>query len=81
MASSARIAVLLDAISDALGVIASIPASEETERITREAASVRTVMESWRNNPPTPDAREAATLRVVRLHTDAGWLRRKVNPK
>lgn len=80
VASSARITLLLDAISDALAVIASIPASEETERIAREAGAVRTVVESWHSNPPTPEAREAATLEVVRLHTAAAWLRRKSQP-
>jgi hypothetical protein len=81
VASSARITLLLDAISDALAVIASVPASEETERITREAGSVRAIVESWHDNPPTPEAREAATLRVVSLHTAAAWLRRKSQPQ
>ena len=78
MPSSLRIPVLLDAITSALRAVASVPLCAEMDRFIREAESLRMAVESWQHTPPTPEQREDAMQRVLRLHTSAAKLRRQV---
>jgi hypothetical protein len=80
VSSSVRIPILLDAIASALMAVASVPLSDEVERFIREADSLRMAVERWRHSPPTPELREEATQRLLRLHTTAAKLRREAQP-
>jgi hypothetical protein len=80
VSSSSRIPVLLDAIASALMAVASVPLSDEVDRFIREADSLRIAVESWQHSPPTPESREEAMQRVLRLHTAAAKLRRQAEP-
>ncbi len=75
MPSSLRIPFLLDAISAALHDIEAVP--PPTDRLLREAESLRAIVESWRQAPPTRGQHEGVMQRVVLLRTTAAKLRRK----
>jgi hypothetical protein len=67
---------VLEAIQAAVSIMAPHPPSGESERLAREAASLRQTVESWRHAPPTRALREETMKRVMRLHVGAATLAR-----
>lgn len=68
---------MVRATEAALRLVAPLPASTETERISKESESLRALAEAWRQHPPPMDVRLAIVGRAVRVYTAATWLRRK----
>jgi hypothetical protein len=80
VAGSPRIEFVLEAIQAALAIVAPHPASQESERLVREAASLRQTVEGWRRSPPTRAIRDETMKRVLRLHVGAATLARLSPP-
>lgn len=76
MAGSPRIEFVLEAIQAAFGIMRAQPASQESERLMREATSLRQAVEGWRRSPPSRALREETMKRVLRLHVGAATLAR-----
>ncbi len=77
----ARTSLVVRATEAALRFVAPLSASKETERIVKEAESLRTLAEAWRQSPPALDVRLEVAERAVRVYTAAAWLRRKEKRK
>ncbi len=76
MAGSPRIEFVLEAIQAAVAIVRGQPASPESERLVREATSLRQAVEGWRRSPPSRALREETMKRVLRLHVGAATLTR-----
>jgi hypothetical protein len=76
VAGSPRIEFVLEAIQAAMAIVRAQPVSPESERLAREATSLRQAVEGWRRSPPSRALREETMKRVLRLHVGAATLTR-----
>jgi hypothetical protein len=76
VAGSPRIEFVLEAIQAALAIMKGQPASQESERLVRDASVLRNAVEGWRRSPPSRALREDTMKRVLRLHVGAATLAR-----
>jgi hypothetical protein len=76
VAGNPRIEFVLEAIQAAVTIVAPLPASEESRRISRDASALRSSVEGWRQQPPTRAMRDEIMQRVLRLHVAAATLAR-----
>jgi hypothetical protein len=76
VAGNPRIEFVLEAIQAALAIMQAQPASPESDRLLRDAASLRQAVEGWRRAPPSRALREETMKRVLRLHVGAATLAR-----
>jgi hypothetical protein len=76
VAGNPRIEFVLEAIQAASAILQAQPVSAESERLVRDAASLRQAVEGWRRAPPSRALREETMKRVLRLHVSAATLAR-----
>jgi len=76
VAGGPRIEFVLEAIQAAVSIAAPHPASQESERLVREAAALRQTVEGWRRSPPSKAIQDETMKRVLRLHVGAATLAR-----
>lgn len=76
MAGNPRIEFVLEAIQAAVAIVRAQPVSPESDRLAREAISLRQAVEGWRRSPPSRALREDTMKRVLRLHVAAATLTR-----
>jgi hypothetical protein len=76
VAGNPRIEFVLEAIQAAVAIVRTQPVSPESDRLAREAISLRQAVEGWRRSPPSRALREDTMKRVLRLHVAAATLTR-----
>jgi hypothetical protein len=76
VAGSPRIEFVLEAIDAAVAIMRAQPPSPESDRLTREAASLQQAVHGWRRSPPSRALREDTMKRVLRLHVGVATLAR-----
>jgi hypothetical protein len=76
VAGNPRIEFVLEAIHAAVAIVRGQPVSPESDRLAREAMSLRQAVEGWRRSPPSRALREDTMKRVLRLHVAAATLTR-----
>jgi hypothetical protein len=72
--------LILDAIHQALAMMAALPDSDEVRDLRDRCAAYERVVFGWRQVPPTAEQRESLMKDVLALQVTAMKVRRSSNP-
>ena len=72
-----RTVVALDALEEALSILAGLPESPESEALVQKGFVLQREIKAWSDSPPSSEAREAMMRRVLALHIAISQLARR----
>jgi hypothetical protein len=77
MTASRRLKFARDAVEVAIGLLETLPGSDDRDQLLAEARACHESVEGWSLNAPTPEQHEATMKAILKLHVEASRLGRE----